>query len=237
MKKILSILLGIGLFLVSSSLAMENPEGRLTQLIKNYVVNKYPDWSGLEVRITFKDTDPAFAKLTAVENAAQLKISSTYKYFRPLGNVVFPIQVKTNKRTEKIFVHAKVEIFKNIVVASHIIKRGKTITPSDLKIELKDIALFPQKYFTKIDSICSSEAKTVIPAKSTIFTWMLKKIPLIRHGDRVTIQVVSEGIIIKAKGKALGDGSMGDRINVQRDDSKKPLNGKIISASDVEVQL
>ncbi|MDD5593502.1 MAG: hypothetical protein PHG97_02015, partial [Candidatus Margulisbacteria bacterium] len=65
-KKIFIILIFINLTLVighlsfQPSYALDNPEQKVTDTIKNYIVAKYPDWSKDEIRLTYKTAENIF---------------------------------------------------------------------------------------------------------------------------------------------------------------------------------
>jgi len=225
------------LLVSSTSLALNDPKQEMAEVIEDYVVAKYPAWAGLDIQITFKYAEKLFRSLEELEGEAHIKVLETYKDLKPVGNVIIPMEVTAEDFSRKVFVRAKVEVFKGIVVADRLIKRGEEIQSEDLKLEERDIALLPQKYFESLDQIVSAEAKTTIPKNSTLFEWMAKKIPLIRRGDKVTIRVSASSLLVKSEGVALSDGYLGKKMTVKRKDIKKSLEGIVVSANEVEVKL
>jgi flagella basal body P-ring formation protein FlgA len=239
MKKIFILFLLIGLA-VGVSLpgwAMDNPEQKVTDTIKSYIVNKYPNWPKEEISLTFKMAESVFAELKTLSENASLEVIEVYPDFKPVGNVVFPIKVAFGIESKKVMVRAKVEVVRNIVAAAKLIKKGKVIEPADLKIDLRDVALLPQKYFVSNDPLVGQEAKISIPENSTIFAWMVGAVPLVHRGNPVTLVVSAPGLTVKTKAEAQEDGGLGSEIKVKRIDSRKIVAGKIISANEVEVKL
>ncbi|MFA6548593.1 MAG: flagellar basal body P-ring formation chaperone FlgA [Candidatus Margulisiibacteriota bacterium] len=224
------------ILLAVSGDALSNPEESVTGIIKNYIIEKYPDWLDLDIRITFKQADKNFDKMRAIKDESDLRIGDLYQDFKPAGNVIFPFDSPEGR----FFVRAKVEAFKNIVYARGLIRRGGAITLDDLAMEKRDIAMLPPGFFSEREPLRGMEAKTTIPKGSTLFEWMVKKVPLIRRGDEVMILLKGEGLLVKAKGVALMEGSLNDRIKVQRQtgtNSSKTLEGVLISPKEVEVNL
>jgi flagella basal body P-ring formation protein FlgA len=123
------------------------------------------------------------------------------------------------------------------VAAARQIKRGETVAAEMLKLERRDVALLPEKYFVETATLVGQETKIGVPANSTLFAWMVGAPPLVRRGSQVLIAVTAPGIAVKARGEALEDGSTDQEIKVKRLDSGKILKAKIKTADEVEVKI
>ncbi len=220
-----------------SAVALDNPEKALTDVIEDYVMTTYPDWIGYDIKISLKYADKAIDYLREIEGDVDLRVVEVYRDFKPVGNVIFPIEVATDTSRERVFVRAQVEVFKNVVIANRRIKRGEEITPEDLALESRDISVVPQKYFEDIAQVADTEARTSIPKNSTIYEWMIKEIPLVHRGDEVAILVTGPNLTVKTMGRALEDGYLGKMIKVKRLESDKTLEGFLVSPTEVEVRL
>lgn len=239
MKKAVGLVFLIGLMagIALPCLAMDNPEQRVTETIKSYIVNKYPDWPKEEINLTFKMAEAVFAAMKNVPESASLEVIEVYPDFKPVGNIVFPIRASYGEQVQKFMVRAKVEVIRDVVAASKLIKKGKVIEPADLKIDSRDVALLPRKYFVNFDPLLSEEAKISIPENSTVFAWMIGDVSLVHRGSQVTLVVSAPGLAVKTKAEALEDGGLGSEIKVKRVDSNKIVAARIISPSEVEVKL
>jgi flagellar basal body P-ring formation protein FlgA len=236
MKK---ILIGItALFILAGiSLAMDNPEQRVTAVLKNYVVAKYPAWDRDEINLTFKQAEHVFSALRPYSEQATIEVLETMPDFKPVGNVIFPLLVSDGENEEKVLLRTKVEVFRPIVAAARLIKRGENLTAELLKLERRDVALLPDKYFVETTKLLSQEALIGIPANSTLFAWMIGAPPLVKRGGPVMIAVIAPGLAVKARGEALEDGTVDQEIKVKRLDSGKVLKARVKSESEVEVKL
>ncbi len=240
MNKYLLPLLFLGLTLAGFSLpavALDNPEQAVTDTIKSYIVGKYPDWPKDEIQLTYKTADSAFAELRGLPGDASLEVIEVYSDFKPVGTVVFPLRVSSASAAKKFMVRAKVEVVRRIVAAARLVKKGQVIAPEDLKLEARDVALLPQKYFLSTDGLVGQEAKIAIPGNSTVFEWMVGAVPLVHRGKAVTLLVSAPGLTVKAQAEAQDDGALGAQIRVKRADSNKIVTATIISADEVEVKL
>jgi len=223
--------------LVVPAQALDNPEQALKDVIEDYVMTTYPDWIGYDIKISLKYADKIIEHLRDLKGDVDLRIVEVYRNFKPVGNVIFPIEVTTANGRKKIFVRAKVEVFKNVVIANRRINRGEEIALDDLALESRDIAVVPQKYYEDVAAVVDTEAKTSIPKNSTIYEWMIKEIPLVHRGDQVAILVTGPNLAVKAMGRALEDGYLGKMIKVRRAESDKTLEGTLVSSDEVEVRL
>jgi flagella basal body P-ring formation protein FlgA len=237
MKKIIISGILIALALAGAGLAMDNPEERVTGAIKDFIAAKYPGWDRQDIVLTYKQAEKVFAALRAYSNAAKIEIMAVMPDFKPVGSVIFPLRVSAGGKEEKLLLRTRVEVFREIVVAARAIKRGEPLTADRLKLERRDIALLPAKYFAAAAPLLGQEAKISIPANSTIFDWMVGGPPLVRRGAAVTITVGAPGLAVKAKGEALEDGQAGQEIKVKRLDSSRVLKTRVKSENEVEVSV
>lgn len=234
------ILFLLGVFLAGLALpclGLDNPEQKVTETVKSYIMGKYPDWPKDDIRLTYKMAEGVFAELKALPDGASLEVIEVYPDFKPVGTVVFPLRAAYDAAAKKFMVRAKVEVVRQIVAAARLVRKGQLITRDDLKTEPRDVALLPQKYFLSSDPLVSQEAKITIPENSTIFEWMVGGIPLVRRGKTVTLLVSAPGLTVKARAEAQEDGGLGSEIRVKRSDSRKVVTATIISADEVEVNL
>lgn len=233
----------VSAFVIFSALpaqALDDPEQALTEVIEDYVMTKYPEWIGYEIKVSLKYADKIYDSLAEYdEEDVDLSVMEIYRDFKPVGNVIFPILITTKDSSRKIFVRAKVEVFKNVVIANRRIKRGEEIMAEDLSYESRDIAVLPQKYFENIVQVANTEAKTSIPKNSTVFEWMIQEVPLVHRGDNVLVVVTAPNLTVKSEGKVLEDGYLDKKIKVKvkREDESKTLEGILVSSDEVEVKL
>ncbi|MFH1577013.1 MAG: flagellar basal body P-ring formation chaperone FlgA [Candidatus Margulisiibacteriota bacterium] len=228
------------LFSSATAFALKDPEAKLAKVIEDHVVAAHPNWAELDIRITFKFADKTFNDLRKLSEKASFTVVDVYQDFRPVGNVIFPIQISDEEVSRKVFVRAQVEVFKPVVVVNRLIKRGETIAEGDLALVARDIAMLPDSYYEDKVMVIDTEAKTAIPKNSTIFRWMVKEIPVVRRGEELTINIKGANFLVKAQGIALMDGYLGKNVKVRKKgvkDPKKILEGLLISSKEVEVEL
>ncbi|OGC22101.1 flagella basal body P-ring formation protein FlgA [candidate division WOR-1 bacterium RIFOXYB2_FULL_42_35] len=217
--------------------AVESAEQKITNLIKDQVVTGYPAWKNLKIEVAYKFTDNIFKQLDAQGYDLGFKITETSREIKPLGNVIFPIEVSLKETTQKIFIRARVGVFNNLVVAKNTVKRGESLSSENLAVEERDIATLPQQYYSNINDLKNKEAKITIPSNSTVFDWMVKNVPLVRRGENVTIRVTAPNLLVKSSGVFLEDGYLNEKVRVRKNGSKDILEGILKSTGEVEVRL
>lgn len=238
-----------GLVLISSfvigcwslaALALSNPEEKVVEAIKGYIVRKNPDWSRDEIRLELKAPEKELAEIGRLAGDCEITVVENYPDFRPVGSVIFPLaatRLGTTEVVRKFLLRAKVEVIKSVIIARQVIKKGKTLAAEDFQLAERDVALLPKKYFDSDKLLIGQEAKITIPQNSTIFEWMVGALPLFRRGEQVDLVVVGPALAVKVKAQALDEGYLGSEIRVKRQDLKKILTGRVISSSEVEVKL
>lgn len=232
------LLIAVCILLLAVSAFALDPEQKLTDVIKDYVVAKYPDWDRGEINVIYKEADQLLEQLKAAPGDARLRVAEVYEDFRPVGNVILPLEIVAgSNEVQRIFVRARIEVRKKIVAASRLIKKGKLIEDADLKLEERDVAMLPQKYFIDPSLLVSKEAKLSIPENSTMFQWMIGDLPLVRRGSEVAIVVSEPGLAVRARGLALEDGYLDGAVRVKRTDSNKVLVCKVVATGEVEVEV
>jgi flagella basal body P-ring formation protein FlgA len=222
---------------LSPARALDDPEGKITAVVKEYISAKNPNWAPDEIRVTYKAAERTMTQLAGLPAETKLKVLDVDPEFKPAGNVIFPLQATYGAGSVKFLLRAKVEIVKPVAVAAALIKKGQAIGPTDLRWVERDVALLPQKYFLAPEQLLSQEAKIAIPENSTIFEWMVGAPPLLRGGQEVTLVANATGLTVRAKGQALSDGHLGEVIQVRRIDANKVLSGKVVSATEIEVNV
>jgi flagella basal body P-ring formation protein FlgA len=241
MKKHVWVMIGLTVCcldgLVGLASAIDQPERALIETVKNFALEKYPSWSGLEIKVTLKQADKLIDELKDLKGDLKLKITENYYSLRPAGNTILPIQYLASGRLIKTFLRAQIEVRKKIVTATRQIKRGQSLEPESVQLAERDIALLPQTFFDDPKKVIGAEAKTLITQNSVVLEWMVKRPPLIRRGAAVTIALISDNLLVKCQGVALEEGYAGGIIDVQRKDNRIRLKGKVINNNQVEVRL
>ncbi len=229
----MKIIIGILCFsiLCFPALAKVNLEESILQAIEQYSREKIGS-EEVELKVSLKK----YGK-NLDQEVDSVRIIEVYKEPKAVGNVILPFEIVDGDKTKKVFIRARVEVLKEVVIAKNKIGRGQQISEEDVVLEKRDIAILPKKFYTEPDYLLITQAKTTIPKGSTIFEWMVKEIPLIRHGEEVMIRMLGNNLLIKTKGIVLEDGYPGQKVRLRAKSSKDIIVGKVIALGIVEVKI
>jgi len=219
------------------SLSSAQVPGKFLDGVKDYAVKHNPDWAAAEIIVTVKGGQSFFNKY-ADDPKVKFKIAENFTLTKITPNLVLPVvALKGDEELGRGYVSLKIEVQEDVVVAKEKILKGQTISDEQLKLENKEVALYPNKYFLKTDKVKDKAAAALIPAGTIILEWMVKEKPDVARGQTVRILARAEGVEVWSSGVALAEGRVGDSIKVKRSDSRNKIEGKILSNEIVEVQL
>jgi len=229
--KLLGLILVSLFFFIGPIAAKVNLEQGILQAIEQYSREKIGS-EEVRLNITLKKTGRDYSG-----EADEIKLLEVYQGAKPVGNVILPFEIINDGNSSRVFVRAQVEALKNLVVANKKIERGQQIKEADLAMEERDVSNIPDKYFTNPDFLLINQSKTTIPQGSIIFEWMVKEIPLIRHGEEVMIRIVGDNIKVETRGKVLEDGYPQQMVKLRANNAKEIVEGKVIAPNIVEVKI
>ena len=154
------------------------------------------------------------------------------------GNVKITAAVKVNGVIKnKVILSGWVDLFEAVVCMSRNIKKGEIITKDDLYLANRNISRLSTKVLTRIDTALGLMSKQNIKANTCLKEWMLKKSPLVKRGDIVTILVESDWLRVTVPGRILMKGCSGELVKVQNLMSRKDIYAKVVNNSTVIVDF
>jgi len=214
-------------FSSASFCVLENPvPGKITKVIIKYLISKDPNLEGKKMDVSYKYADRTFKELKYRSGNVSFEVAELYPDFKPLGNVIVPIQVIVDGvEKEKLFLRTKVSVFDKIVVAKKRLKRGDLLDGDAIALEERDIAALSTAVIRDDSLALGKEAKTFIPQGNAVYEWMIKDRPMVKKEDKVNVIAGSQNLTVNAKGISLDDGLMGQTIRI-----KNPVSGKEFTA-------
>ena len=112
---------------------------------------------------------------------------------------------------------------------------GEVITADDFQLAwkpLEDIGF--QRVATKEEAIGKSSRMAYRSGDIPRSTQLFKPI-LVKYGEEVEVSVGAEGMRVKARGRAVSQGSLGERVSIILVSNKKKVFGNVTGAGKVEV--
>ena len=163
------------------------------------------------------------------------------KFFSPptVGSVCALITFyDENYRKEAILrVWGYVEAEVPVVVALRPIRCRSIIRKEDIALELKPLSRLPQDVIFKKVYVIGKQARVSI-APGTVLRMSYVELPvIIKRNQQVSIIAKGKCIVVRASGKALENGRLGEIIRVMNLESKRVVWAKVISPQEVEVMF
>ncbi|MFC1649940.1 flagellar basal body P-ring formation chaperone FlgA [Candidatus Latescibacterota bacterium] len=112
------------------------------------------------------------------------------------------------------------------------IKRGESIGKSDVDLKKTDITGIKDFYASGYD-VSGMEAKKYLKAGSVISESDIRAPFVVKRGDKVTVEVRSEGLLLTTDGTSRGNGSIGEFIKIYVDMTKTTISCKIMDSTTV----
>ncbi len=135
----------------------------------------------------------------------------------------------------KVYVPVDVVVTDQVLVARRSLPRDHVIAADDLILEQRDVSRLVSGYLSNSDDLLGQRLKTPLIAGRILTPAMLQASIAVQRGQTVTLSVKSGGIDIQMSGKALTDGALNQRIQVENLKSGRVVEGIVRSREHVEV--
>ena len=133
---------------------------------------------------------------------------------------------------------AQTVVYKNVLVASDFINREQTLTKDCTEVKRVDVSM--RAGYVLDESMLDKEitTKKIFQKGEIIDKRFVKMRPDVARNSDVRVFFVSKGaVMITIDGTAMGDGMIGDYVNVENKNYKKVYNGKVIGENRVLVNI
>ena len=140
-----------------------------------------------------------------------------------------------NPKPWSLYIPIRVKIFTPVITASHPLLPGNRISPGDFQIIEMDVANLPAGYLSSPAQVLNKILKRPLGMGAVFSPEIIEAAPLIRRGEQVTLLAETQGMQIRASGKALKDGAEGAVIQVRNLSSQRIIEGVVTSAGIVKI--
>lgn len=232
-KKVITVAILI-LCIAPSALAQDSNYENLNQLkskVTNFLKQQYSEYK-TPPTITINKIDNRL-KLQKCPQEPDLKIKSGDKKFGPITVFISC----ASKKPWSLYIPATVTGYANILVSVQGIFRGTILEQKHLKVQKVDLSKAYYGYFTNPEELIGMQVSRTIPAGIIINQSFIELPDIIKKGQDIFIRASAKGINVQLKGKALMNGKLGQIIKIKNSSSGKIIQGKVISASKVVVDL
>ncbi|WP_165855048.1 flagellar basal body P-ring formation chaperone FlgA [Marinobacter sp. JSM 1782161] len=230
---ILSLLLG--LTVVSQAAAVEKTTPRMIrdaahEFLKQFVREQQAE--GREVSYSLGNLDSRL-NLAACPDGPTVDFSSN-----PMQTTQPTLEVSCQgQRPWRMYLSVSMEIRGQALVAARALSRGARVTESMIRSQAVVINASRRGAITDSQSLVGMEIRRSV-SSGTLFTPDIVTQPdAVARGDHVIIIARSGPIAVQSRGKALGNGRVGEQVLVQNLRSEKTLRALVTSPGHVEVPM
>lgn len=126
-----------------------------------------------------------------------------------------------DRETDSYRVTADVTQRFRTAVTSRVLRRGQTITASDVEARDSYLTSLRDQPVTDLKALVGQTATTSLQPGDIIYTDHVQTPVMVRRGELVSVNCLSGGVIVRTVGRASGNGSMGDVISVRNERSRE----------------
>jgi flagella basal body P-ring formation protein FlgA len=193
-----------------------------------YLTEKFPSTEQEKVRISLSSLDPRIIiKACSIPLTANVPEKNNTRKLN--------IKISCDESTPwKIYLSAKIEVTKAVLIAKSTIDKGDTLDNSNIELAYIPINKIRGNKLIDKNIIFGAKAKKRIAKGRAISK---KSICLICKGDMVTIIASSKNFNIKTQGMALSSGNINEQIRVRNSRSNKVITPRIKTVNQVVIHL
>jgi flagellar basal body P-ring formation protein FlgA len=133
-------------------------------------------------------------------------------------------------------VRVELEAMAEIAIVSSAMRRGKILNEQDVELRYQDISKIKNPIFD-LSTIIGKRLKRSVRLGDPLQANQVEFPPVIKRGERVVIQVESQGLMLSAAGEAKQDGQTGETIQVMNTNSRKQIRCQVVAPGLVKVEL
>jgi flagella basal body P-ring formation protein FlgA len=137
----------------------------------------------------------------------------------------------------RVYVPVTLAAIRPVVVAAKPLPARKSLAEGDLRMAERDVHALPGGYFSRPEELAGMDLTRALGAGEALTPGVVRAGSLVRRGQQVTLLAEGNGVAVRMKGEALGDGGLRQRIRVRNLSSGREIEGVVRSADLVEVTM
>ncbi|MDQ6956514.1 MAG: flagellar basal body P-ring formation chaperone FlgA [Mariprofundaceae bacterium] len=135
------------------------------------------------------------------------------------------------------YVPVQLHWWANVVSVRQELPARTLLQSSMLQVQRRDIAGHMGVWWKEVAKLEGMRLTRPLHADDVVFSNAVKRPPLIKRGDRVTMIVGNGSFLVRAAGKAMKAAGLGERVLVQNMRSKKRVEAIVVDAHTVRVEI
>ena len=208
-------------------------EERAMQMVTDYIYSQIPPQIA-KVDISLKTQ---FPKIALPPGDYQIEVGPN-RSSKIWGLISLPIRIiMDDKEYDRETLSLDVRIYQKVFVAVKAVNRMDIITSDMLDQKIMDVTMLVGEPVEKSEDVIGRMATRSLTTGSVILRNYLEIPKLVHRNEKVTIDVYLGSIHIRAQGKALADGVLGDTIDVANLDSGIKVRAIVTGAGQVQARI
>lgn len=136
-----------------------------------------------------------------------------------------------------LYVPVRIKNFKKVAVLKHAVTRHTLLTDEVISFEKMNINRLSSGYFESIEQLKGKILTQNLSKGAVLTNHHIKSAIAINRGQSVTLIARNSAIEVRAEGKAMSKGAIGERIKVKNMKTKRIVEGVIIDKHLISVNL
>ncbi|MDJ0656520.1 MAG: flagellar basal body P-ring formation chaperone FlgA [Xanthomonadales bacterium] len=130
-------------------------------------------------------------------------------------------------RTWTIYLQAKVSLWQTVAVTNRALSRGDLLKAGDVRLQKTDVSYLTGGYFEGSEELVGQSLLRPLAPGVVVTPNMVRPPIVVRRGEPVVLLSSAGNLEVRTRGRALADGAMGQRIDVENSRNKKRLHGVV----------
>lgn len=166
-----------------------------------------------------------------VESRAPLRI---FVDRNPPGRVPFTAEFDDGK---KVSGSVLVKAYDRVVVSARAHRKGYVMQESDVYTALMEVSRIPKGALKESQAVEGKSLSRAVAANVPVLDAMIREMPLVKRGHRVTILAETPSMSITTFGELKADSLVGSHVKVLNLQSKKIVSGVLADENTVKVDF
>jgi flagella basal body P-ring formation protein FlgA len=229
------------LFSLPSEFVLYNGQAWVEEKIRDYLISdlhRQHQVSAEKFRVVFKNID--FTKVCSFCFSDPQEVRIEFLQKKPsrrlLSFELYKQGASTDSSKSKFYGHSKFKILSKIAVTRKTLSSNHPIDEKTISFQWRELPAQGTPIFS-LEPLENMKIKVPRSAGSYLLVRHIDERSLVKFGDVVPLYISSGNVKIRAKGKALANGSLGEIIKIRNLNTRKTLKGRVEKDASVKVSL
>lgn len=155
-----------------------------------------------------------------------------------VGRVQFMCFIKINGNIQtRLRLYGEIKLAYDVYQTTRTLKRGHVLAPNDIRWVRVESSRIMRNTVSDQKELIGHQLIRSLNEGEEILNHMIKKMPLVQHGDRVLIVVQKGALRVTAPGVIKQDGFQNDTVRVENLQSRKIILGTVFDSRTIHINF